>query len=182
MSKKFLIVSISIFLGIMIFIGFSKEILKDKENWSNSSEKYFSNMKPTIKYEGYEEEEENIKVKISFKNNFKGIANINDMKISFNSKKKSTNTEFYFQGYDEQWRTEFENYKNGIDRGEKSIYVFDLPKGIKFDENYFDLSYMNISYNAHYFRFRIGRNALLGMMGSTGGSWSIENTDKILMD
>ncbi|USS01591.1 hypothetical protein [Clostridium septicum] len=39
------------------------------------------------------------KVKISFENNFKGIANINEMKISFNSKQNSVNTEFYFQGY-----------------------------------------------------------------------------------
>ncbi|ATD54469.1 hypothetical protein [Clostridium chauvoei] len=182
MNKKFLMVSISIFLSIMIFIGFSKVILKDKESWINSSEKYFFNMKPTIKYEGYEEEDGNINIKISFKNNFNGIASIDDLKLSFGSKKNLSNGEFSFKGFNEGWRSDFYNYKNGIDREEESVYVFQIPKGIKFDEDYFDLSYMNISYNVQYFRFRIGSNALLGMMGSTGGSLSIENTDKILMD
>lgn len=159
MNKKFILVSLSIFLTITILFGLSKVVFGDKITFSDAIE--FYDDKPIIEYVGNEKTEEGYNVTISIKNTLNSIMTINDLELNLLN-------DIYIKGINEEIFANG-NIKYGIDGGEVVEYVFKIPNGIKFDKKIFDINEMHISYNVTMYKYRTSRNSLMIPTGSVGG-------------
>lgn len=191
MNKKFIKVSISIFLFSFIFILGFKFTLGDKVLYVDSTEEAFNSEGPIIKYSGFEEDENVYKIKVNIKNNSKYYVSLNNVNLEFshNTKDKSgfssNNATPVFKGYDNTEREYLMNYKPGdgeynfssfLKPNEEREYVFAISKGLKFDKEFFDTNRMSISYGVNYFKYRIGNDTVIGNAFSRGASEFIDNS------
>lgn len=187
MNKKFITVSISIFLLSFIFILGFKLILGDKLLYANSTE-YVEG--PIIKYSGFDEDENIYKIKVNIKNNSKYYARVNNINLqfSYNTKDKSgystNDASPLFKGYDNTEREHLLNYMPGdeysfssfLNPNEEREYVFEISKGLKFDKEVFDTNRMAISYGVNYFKYRIRSNSAIGDAGSIWASKPLDSS------
>lgn len=183
MNKK----SIKVSLGILIFLSisllsFTLIFAEKKADYQG----YIGVPKASISYSGFEEEEDKYKIKITIKNNSKYYGSLKDIKLKFsiNSEYKSyTNSGPIFGGYDLKEREYFENHKEVerenyspfFDPSEKRDYIFEIPKGLSFDEKVFDTNRMIISYNIEYFKRRI-KNGVSGRIKMEGTTEFLDNS------
>lgn len=178
MNKKFISISLSIFILSLIFILGFKFILGNKILYINSTN--FEQGEPIIKYVGFEEDDSSYKIKVSIKNNTDYIASFHDISLQFSGGAQGAPT---FTGYDLNQREYYKNYKEGMeeyssffDSKEERIYIFEISKGIKFDKEVFDTNRMAISYSAQYFKRRINKNTVIGNAFSSSSVEFIDNS------
>ena len=183
MNKKFILVSLSIFVLSFVFILGFKFILGDKVLYEDAV--IFEQGKPIIKYVGFEEDENIYKIKISIKNNSEYYASFNNISLQFlnNSSVYLGDANPIFNGYDSGLREYYNNYKEGMDEyssfldsKEEREYVFEISKGLTFDKKVFDTNQMIISYNVNCYKYKINKNTVVGNTFSMGGSKSIDNS------
>lgn len=186
MNKKFTSISLMIFIISVIFILGFKFILGDKVLYNNAID--FDNGEPIIKYSGFEEDENIYKIRVSIKNNSDYYASFNNINLqfSYNTRNKSgyssNNAVPIFNGYDNTEKEYLLNFKPGDKRtfssyfgpNEEREYVFEISKGLKFDEQIFDTNSMTISYSIQYFNYRINRNTVIGSAFSRSGAKHID--------
>ena len=112
------------------------------------------------------------------KNNSKDIASLNDMELSFDYKFDNEENvdengyyiqnNVYIKGYEIDMFDDNKIY--GIDPGTEKEVIFEIPKGIKFDEEIFDIKRPTIHYNVNFYKFRTGSRSLMLGSGGIGGS------------
>ncbi len=189
MNKKFIKVSIGIFISVFIFILGFKFILGDKLLFHQGSDEAFNSSNPIVKYVGFEEDENILKIKISIKNNSKYIANVNEATIRFgilpNSVNDSTVSSLsnpIFKGYDNDFKKiaddnsiKIKNFDVAIYPGEEREYAFEVTKGVHLDKKVFDTNKMYVSYNINYYKYKI-KGTFLGNAMSTGGGERLDNS------
>lgn len=178
MNKKFISISLSIFIFSLFFILGFKLILGDKVLYTDSTN--YDQGKPIIKYVGFEEDNNSYKIKVSIKNTTNYIASFRQISLQFSGGAEGAPT---FIGYDLNQREYYNNYKEGMeeyssffDPKEERIYVFEISKGIKFDKEVFDTNRMTISYSAQYFKRRINKNTVIGNAFSSSSVEFIDNS------
>lgn len=178
MNKKFILVSLSIFILSFVFILGFKFILGDKVLYEDAIN--FEQGEPIIKYVGFEEDENVYKIKISIKNSTDYYASFNNITLTLSGNSQG---EPIFNGYDSGLREYYNNYKEGMDEyssfldsKEEREYVFEISKGLTFDKKVFDTNQMIISYNVNCYKYKINKNTVVGNTFSMGGSKSIDNS------
>ena len=179
MNKKFISICLSIFTISLIFIIGFKFILGDKILYNDSMN--YDEGKPIIKYTGFEEDENIYKIKVSIKNNTDYYASFNNMSLNFSGNSQGQPT---FSGYDNAERKALLDYKEGdkhtfsfyFSPDEEREYVFEISKGLSFNEEVFDTNRMTILYNAQYFKYRINKNTVVGSAFSSSGVEVIDNS------
>lgn len=98
------------------------------------------------------------------------------MKLSFRYIGESYNVgEFYFEGREIDAFSD--NAIFGIDPGEEKEIVFRIPKGIEFDEEYYDTKDLIVDYNMRFYKFRKNDRSLLFGVASTGGTMFLGNNN-----
>jgi len=179
MNKKFILVSLNIFILSLIFILGFKFILDDKVLYKDSMN--YDQSDPTIKYVGFEEDENVYKIKVSIKNNTEYYASFNNITLNFSGNSQGQPT---FSGYDNDERKALLDYKEGdkhdfsfyFGPNEEREYVFEISKGLKFDKEVFDTNRMTISYNVQYFKYRINKSTVAGNAFSSSSVKFIDNS------
>lgn len=165
MNKKFIKVSLIICISLILLFGVFTRIL--------NSDSYLDEWEDDIKiiYKDYKEEKDNYIVSIIVKNNSKNIASLGEMKLSFENNYESGAEnlgEFYIRGYEkDRWD---DNKVMGIDPGKEEEIIFKIPKGIKIDEEYYNLNRIIIDYDASFYKFRTKPNRLFMGVGQMGGT------------
>lgn len=181
MNKKFILVSLSIFIISLIFILGFKFILGDKVLYEDSMN--FDEGKPVIKYTGFEEDENIYKIKVSIKNNSKYYANFVDINLQFSSESGYIgNANPIFKGYDNKLRESFNTYNEGrevvssfLDPEEEREYIFEISKGLRFNKETFDTNSISISYDVRYFKYRLNESTVFFSTTNRTGTEYIEN-------
>ena len=179
MNKKFILVSLSIFILSFVFILGFKFILGDKVLYEDAV--IFAQGQPIIKYVGFEEDENVYKIKISIKNSTDYYASFNNITLTLSGNSQG---EPIFNGYDNNERKALLDYKEGdkytfssyFDPNEEREYIFEISKGLTFDKKVFDTNQMIISYNVNCYKYKINKNTVVGNTFSMGGSKSIDNS------
>jgi hypothetical protein len=183
MNKKFILISLSIFILSFVFILGFKFVLGDKVLYEDAVN--YEQGKPTIKYVGFEEDENIYKIKVSIKNNSDYYANFYDINLQF-----SNSSSVYlgdanpvFKGYDSGLREYYNNYKEGMDEYSSFLdpkegreYVFEIPKGLSFDKEVFDTNRMTIVYDAKYFKYVFGSKTMFNNVFSRSSVEFIDNS------
>ena len=174
MNKKFIKISLIICIPIVLLISFFTTTVKsiNDEPFEESEEKI------SIEYNGYKENKNRYTISILVKNNSKDIASLNDMELSFDYKLDNEDNadengyyiqnNVYIKGYEIDMFDDNKIY--GIDPGTEKEVIFEIPKGIKFDEEIFDIERPIIHYNVNFYKFRTGSRSLMLGSGSIGGS------------
>lgn len=186
MNKKFIKVSISIFLLSFIFILGFKFILGNKVLYSDSNSHNFNGKNLIIKYDGFQEDKDKIKIKVKIKNNSEYYAALNNVYLTFEGGNGNDGKPI-FKGYDNQIRESFSEIdakdsdipSSFLDPNEERDYIFQISKGLKFDKNIFDTNRMAISYNANFYKYRLNKNTVVGSAWSSGGTEFIENSKEL---
>lgn len=184
MNKKFVKVSLGIFMFLFISILGFKFLYGDRKVYSDGSIKV---PEASVNYTGFEEDENNYKIKVNIKNNSKYYGIIKDVKLQFqtNSKNGSTNNSGpIFIGYELKKRVYFDNYAEGeteeyspfFKPSEEKLYVFEIPKGLSFDKESFDTNRMGISYSIEYFKHKHKNNAVSVRINMEGSVKFIDNS------
>ncbi|MDU5106824.1 hypothetical protein [Clostridium sp.] len=184
MKKKFFEVSLGIFMFLFISLLGFKFLYGDRKIYSDGSIKV---PEASIKYSGFEEDENNYKIKVSIKNNSKYYGSLRDIKLKFQNYSwnvTSTNSGPTFGGYKLVERESFENYEEErkeysspfFNPSEEKLYVFEIPKGLSFDENVFDTNRMGIYYSIEYFKYRPKENAVSVNINMEGSVKFIDNS------
>lgn len=179
MNKKFILVSLSVFILSFAFILGFKFILGNKVLYEDAVN--YEQSKPIIKYVGFEEDESIYKIKISIKNTTDYYAGFNNITLTFSGNSQGSPI---FNGYDNNERKALLDYKEGdkytfssyFDPNEEREYVFEISKGLTFDKEVFNTNEMTISYNVNCYKHKINKNAVVGNTFSMGGSKSIDNS------
>lgn len=194
MKKKFMKISIFMFLMFCIFLG-AFRILSGKVLIKNTAnEDLFRTFDPGVKYVGFEEYDNATVIKVEMKNNSNYYASFNNLNIVFSESGKNTtkyNDNYYinnsapsFAGRDVSY--DIDNYKDYSDYlapKESREYEFAIPKGINFDKNIYDTNRFRVTYSASYYKYKINNNSLLGLVGGSGGGENLENSkDPYLID
>lgn len=184
MNKKFILVSLSIFILSLGFILGFKFILGDKVLYSNSMN--YDQGKPVIKYVGFEEDENIYKIKVSIKNNSEYYASFYDINLQFSNRSSVYlgNASPIFKGYDNTEREYLLNFEPGdkdtfssyFAPNEEREYVFEISKGLSFGKEVFDTNRMTISYNAQYFKYRFGSKTVVSNVFSRSSVEFIDNS------
>lgn len=177
MNRKYIIISLSIFIVSLLFILGFNFILGDKILYSDSFN--FNDGIPEINYIGLEEDENLYKVKVSIKNNSDYYASFNNISLQFTGTSQGAPT---FNGYDNDERKALINYKSGdkynysfyFDPNEEREYVFEVSKGISFDKDVFNSKNIDMGYSYQLYKYRINSNTVIGRGQSGGGSRRIE--------
>ena len=181
MNKRFIKISLGILIFLSIsFFGFTF-IFGNKKTYIDGR---IEVPKSSLRYSGFEEDEDKYNIKVSVKNNSKYHGIIRDIKLQFQGNSKngsSINSGPIFGGYDLKAREYLQNYKEEEDvyysaffnPDETKYYMFEIPKGLSFDEKVFDTNIMMVSYNIEYFRNRSKENAV-------SGSINMESTVEII--
>ena len=174
MNKKFIKISLIICIPIVLLISFFTTTVKsiNDEPFEESEEKI------SIEYNGYKENKNRYTISILVKNNSKDIASLNDMELSFDYKLDNEDNadengyyiqnNVYIKGYEIDMFDDNKIY--GINPGTEKEVIFEIPKGIKFDEEIFDIKRPTIHYNVSFYKFRTGSRSLMLGSGSIGGS------------
>lgn len=174
MNKKFIKISLIICIPIVLLISFFAITVKsiNDEPFEESEEKI------SIEYNGYKENKNRYTISILVKNNSKDIASLNDMELSFDYKFDNEENvdengyyiqnNVYIKGYEIDMFDDNKIY--GIDSGCEKEITFEIPKGIKFDEEIFDIKRPTIHYNVNFYKFRTGSRSLMLGSGGIGGS------------
>lgn len=174
MNKKFIKISLIICIPIVLLISFFAITVKsiNDEPFEESKEKI------SIEYNGYKENKNRYTISILVKNNSKDIAALNDMELSFDYKFDNEDNvdengyyiqnSVYIKGYEIDMFDDNKIY--GINPGTEKEVIFEIPKGIKFDEEIFDIKRSTIHYNVSFYKFRTGSRSLMLGSGSIGGS------------
>ena len=184
MNKKFLKVSLGIFMFLFISILGFKFLYGDRKVYSDG---LIEIPKANIKYSGFEEDENNYKIKVSIKNNSKYYGSLRDIKLNFQKYSGNgivNNSGPTFGGYEILERGTFENDKEGIvehsspffDPSEEKFYAFEIPKGLSFDKEVFDTNRMEIYYNIEYYKYRHKENAVSVNINFEGSVIYIDNS------
>lgn len=179
MNKKFISISLSIFIFSLFFILGFKFILGDKVLYIDSTN--YEQGEPIIKYVGFEEDDSFYKIKVSIKNTTNYIASFQNVDLQFSRGLQGTPI---FNGYDNTERQyilslkqedkyEFSRY---FGPQEEREYVFEISKGIKFDKEIFDTNKMTIRYNVQYYRYKINNNSVIGGAFSSSATEFIDNS------
>ena len=79
----------------------------------------------------------------------------------------------YIDNYEEGGK---EYYSSFFDPSEEKLYVFEIPKGLSFDENVFDTNRMGIYYSIEYFKYRPKENAVSVNINMEGSVKFIDNS------
>lgn len=184
MNKKFIKISISIFLFSFIFIlGFSF-ILGNSKLYSDSNRLNFDSKGITMKYDGIEEDEYSYKIKIRIKNNTQYYAGLNNINLKFQSNNDGNPI---FEGYDNELRKSFSkaDVKDSdilspyLDSNEEREFVFEVSRGLKFDKNIFDTNRVAISYNTNFYKYKLNKNLVAFSIWSKAGTEFIGNVDEL---
>lgn len=174
MNKKFIKISLIICIPIVLLISFFTITVKsiNDEPFEEPEEKI------SIKYNGYKENKNRYTISILVKNNSKDIASLNDMELSFDYKFDNEDNvdengycmqnNVYIKGSEIDIFDDNKIY--GIDPGTEKEIIFEIPKGIKFDEEIFDIKRPTIHYNVNFYKFRTGSRSLMLGSGGIGGS------------
>lgn len=179
MNKKFISICLSIFTLSLVFILGFKFILGNKILYNDTVN--FDEGKPVIKYTGFEEDENIYKIKVSIKNSTDYYASFNNISLNFSGNSQGQPT---FSGYDNDERKALLDYKEGdkytfshyFEPKEEREYVFEISKGLSFNNEVFDTNRMTILYNAQYFKYSINRNTVVGSAFSSSGVEFIDNS------
>ncbi len=183
MNKKFIKVSLGILIFLFIsLLSFTLIFGGKKADYQG----YVDVPKASLSYSGFEEEEDKYKIKITIKNNSKYYGSISDIKLKFqtNSNYGSyTNSGPIFGAYELNEKEYYDNYEEGekeyysvfFNPSEKRDYIFEIPKGLSFDEKVFDTNRMMISYNIEYFKRRI-KNGVSGRIKMEGTVEILDNS------
>ncbi|WP_294167898.1 hypothetical protein [uncultured Clostridium sp.] len=177
MNRKYIIVSLSIFIVSLAFILGFNFILGDKVLYINSVD--FDHGVPVINYVGLEEDENSYKIKISIKNNSNYYASFNNISLQFTGTSQGAPT---FSGYDNDERKALINHKPGdkysyssfFGPNEEREYVFEVSKGISFDKEVFNSKNIDIGYSYQLYKYRVNNNTVIGAGTSGTGSKRIE--------
>ena len=184
MNKRFIKISLGILIFLSIsFLGFTF-IFGNKKTYIDGS---IEVPKSSLRYSGFEEDEDKYNIKVSVKNNSKYYGLIRDIKLQFqvNSKNGSyVNPGPIFGGYDITEREYLQNYTEEeevyysafFNPDETKYYMFEIPKGLSFDEKVFDTNRMMVSYNIEYFRNRIKENGVSGSINMESTAEIIDNS------
>ena len=184
MSKKFIKVSLGIFIFLSISLLGFRFLYGDKKTHLDGSIKV---PESSTRYLGFEEDDYKYKIKVGIKNNSKYYGIIRDIKLKFQNYSgngTSTNSGPTFGGYELIERGYFENYEEGIreysspffDPSEEKLHVFEIPKGLSFDRNVFDTNRMGIYYSIEYFKYRPKENAVSVNINMEGSVKFIDNS------
>ena len=184
MNKKFLKVSLGIFILLFISLLGFKFLYGDRKIYSDG---LIEIPKASIKYSGFEEDENNYKIKVSIKNNSKYYGSLRDIKLNFQNNSGigvATNSGPTFRGYEIIERGAFGNYEEGIgehsspffDPSEEKLYVFEIPKGLSFDKEIFDTNRIGIAYSIEYFKYRHKENVVSVNVNLEGSVIYIDNS------
>lgn len=173
MNRKYIIVSLSIFIVSLAFILGFNFLLGDKVLYINSVD--FDHGVPVINYVGLEEDENAYKIKISIKNNSDYYASFNNIGLQFTGTSQGAPT---FSGYDNNERKALINHKPGdkysyssfFGPNEEREYVFEVAKGISFDKEVFNSKNIDIEYSYRLYKYRANNNTVIGSGPSGGGS------------
>ncbi len=179
MNKKFIYMSLSIFILSLIFILGFKFILDNKVLYEDSMN--FDQGKPIIKYIGFEEDDNFYKIKVSIKNTMDYYASFHNLSLQFAGRSQGAPT---FSGYDNTEREYILNLKPGdkynfsgyFGPKEERNYVFEISKGISFDKEGFDTDKMTIIYNVQYYKYKINNNTVIGGAFSSSATEFIDNS------
>ncbi len=174
MNKKFIKISLIICIPIILLIAFFTITVKsiNDEVFEETEEKI------VIEYNGYKEKKNRYIISVLVKNNSKDIASLNDIKLYFDYKFDNEDNvdenDYYVQNsvYIEGHEIDMfdDNKIYGINPGTEKEVIFEIPKGIKFDEEIFDLESPTIHYNVNFYKFRTGSRSLMLGSGGMGGS------------
>ncbi|MCR1952415.1 MULTISPECIES: hypothetical protein [unclassified Clostridium] len=179
MNVRFIKISLGICIFLFIsFFGF-KFMLGDRKEYYDG---FIDVPKLSIAYSGFEEEDEVYKIKVSFKNNSKYYGSLRDVKLQF-SNNNLINSNPIFIGYDFSEREYFDgneesniDYSPFLDKEGKKEYVFDIPKGLNFDNKIFDTNRMRVSYNLEYYKYKPKSNSLIGKVKFDSSTEFIDNS------
>ncbi|WP_434793822.1 hypothetical protein TPDSL_01910 [Terrisporobacter petrolearius] len=165
MNKKFIKVSLIICIPLILLLG-SFTMLSNSTNYLDQLDNSIK-----ITYKDHKEEKYNHVVSVIVKNNSKNIANLGEMKLSFDYKYEDIAGnlgEFYIRGHEKgAWD---DNKVMGIDPGKEEEIIFKIPKGIKIDKDYYNLNRIIIDYDVSFFKFRTSETSLFLGTGQMGGS------------
>lgn len=177
MNKKFIKVSIIIFLFSFLFILGFNFILGDKVLYNDSVDLDYGEQE--ISYRGIEEDKGAYKIKVSIKNNSDYYASFDNIALKFTGVSQGAPI---FTGYDNDERKALLNYMPGdkynyssfFAPNEEREYVFEVSKGLSFDKEFYDFNTLDISYSYRYFKYRVNNNTVIGSGPSGGGAKRIE--------
>lgn len=184
MSKKFIKVSLGIFIFLSISLLGFRFLYGDKKTHLDGSIKV---PESSTRYLGFEEDDYKYKIKVGIKNNSKYYGIIRDIKLKFQVESingVSISSVPIFEGYDLKKMEYIDNYEEGgkeyyssfFDPSEEKLYVFEIPKGLSFDENVFDTNRMGIYYSIEYFKYRPKENAVSVNINMEGSVKFIDNS------
>lgn len=179
MNKKFISICLSIFAISLIFILGFKFILGDKILYTDAMN--FEQGEPIIEYSGFEEDKNIYKIKVRIKNNSDYIASFTDVTMRFLGDSQGAPI---FNGYDNTEKEYILNLKQEdkynfsfyLEPEEEREYAFEISKGLSFDNKFFDMNSMSISYNARYFKYRINESTVFSSAFSRSGSELIDDS------
>lgn len=162
MNNKFIKISLIICTSLILLLVFF--------SMTSVNEDYFEQLNDSIEitYKDCVETKDSYNVSILIRNKSKNIASMSDMELSFSYDGDSDDMgDFYIRGYEKDILGE--DTEMGIDPGKEKEFVFKISKGIKIDENYYDINRMQISYHADLFKFRVSENSLFLGVDQVGG-------------
>ena len=179
MNKKFIIVSICIFILSLFFILGFNFILGDKILYNDSTN--FDQGKPIIKYVGFEEDENVYKIKVSIKNTSQYYASFNDVTMNFLGNSSGSPE---FNGYDNNQREIILNHKEGdefelsyyFNANEEREYIFEISKGLIFNDDIFDTNKISVRYNVKFYRYRVGNDRVIGNVFNRSSTEFLDNS------
>ena len=182
MNKKYIIVSLTIFIVSLIFIFSFNFLLGDKVFYNNAIN--FEEDVPVIKYIGVEEDNNVYKIKVSIKNNSKYYATFDNISLKLGG---AIQGEPMFDGYDNNQREALMNHREGdkynysyyFNPNEEREYVFEISKGLKFDKYKFSSKEMDVHYSYKLYKYRSNNNMVIGNGQSGAGSRRIETNIEI---
>lgn len=154
--KKFLKISSSMLCILLLFLMINKIIFKDIVNVEDYRLK--NKMETNIRIDSYKDTENGTLIKIKIKNDSKYVYTLNDARIIFvgcndsnGVDEKELSQGFTLNMIPISWEDEDINIKhNGIKPNEEGYIEFLLPKGMKIDENYFDLESTKLVYDGKF--------------------------------
>lgn len=163
MNKKFIKVSLTICIPLLLLIGFFGITTDNVANFDDTENDIL------ITYKEYKEDKYSYTVYVTIKNNTDQIASLYDMALSFDYEGEGSNVgEFYIKGEEEDlWD---ENKIVGIDPGSEKDVLFKIPKGIKISDKDYNLNKILIDYNVSFFKFRTSPNSLFLGTSNMGGT------------
>ncbi|MBE6054669.1 MAG: hypothetical protein E7212_12350 [Clostridium sartagoforme] len=167
MSKRFIKISFGIFIFLAVFLFSFKFLLGNRFSYWEGTEKV---PKLTMKYKGVEEDKYSYRIRVSFKNNSKHYARLDNIKFKFSTMptmalylRRESNPEF--NGYDLRLSQSYEHGEEIVspflEPDEERIYEFQISKGLSLNNEYYNINRGNVDYSVNYFKYKINEYSLL---------------------